>query len=236
MALTLRSPGFLGKVTASMAKDHIVRQGECLLTIARHYGFPDWRLIYDDGANAELRTLRPDPFVLHPGDHVHIPDYEHEQFDCATEARHRFRVERETILFRMHLVDEEDQPRAGLPYELTIGSLFFEGVTKPDGLIEHPIGSDATKGTLRVWFYGEKGGSPPVDMAVRLGGLDPIDTISGVQARLANLGFFRGAISGDLCDRTRSALEDFQERYELTVSGEIDGATKDKLTELGEDR
>lgn len=218
-----------------MPKEHIVRQGECLLTIAKRYGFPDWRLVYDDGANADLRKLRPDPFVLYPGDRVHIPDYEHEVFDCATEQRHRFKLERKTPLFRMHLMDDEDQPHAGVPYELTFGSTSFEGTTAKDGLIEHPITADTARGTLRVWFYGERGKSPPVDITVNLGHLDPIDTVSGVQARLANLGFFLGSISDDLCDHTKRAVTAFQQHYELTVSGEIDDATRGKLTELGED-
>jgi hypothetical protein len=45
------------------------------------------------------------------------------------------------------------------------------------------------------------------DLAV--GHLDPSDEISGIQARLANLGYYAGPISGELDETTRRAISDF---------------------------
>ena len=48
-----------------MPKQHKVRQGECISSIAIRYGFaPD--TIWQDGSNAALRSLREDKNVLHP--------------------------------------------------------------------------------------------------------------------------------------------------------------------------
>lgn len=57
-----------------MAETHTVAQGDTLISIAHQYGFCDWKTIYFDGSNSELREQRPDPMVLAPGDEVHIPD------------------------------------------------------------------------------------------------------------------------------------------------------------------
>ena len=54
---------------------------------------------------------------------------------------------------------------------------------------------------------------------------------SGVQGRLSNLGYDCGDEHGELGPVTRSALRAFQETYEMTVNGEADSATREKLQE-----
>ena len=44
-----------------MPTQHVVARGECLTSIADHYGFPDYRVIYDDPANADFKQRRPNP-------------------------------------------------------------------------------------------------------------------------------------------------------------------------------
>jgi peptidoglycan hydrolase-like protein with peptidoglycan-binding domain len=53
--------------------------------------------------------------------------------------------------------------------------------------------------------------------------------ISGVQARLNNLGYGAGPCDGVLGQRTRAALRLFQEDQEIDVTGEPDRATLDEL-------
>jgi N-acetylmuramoyl-L-alanine amidase len=63
----------------------------------------------------------------------------------------------------------------------------------------------------------------------QLGGLDPIDSPTGVQHRLRNLGLYDGAIDGVAGPMTRSALRKFQEMLDLRASGEPDTGTLDSL-------
>ena len=57
-----------------MAQVHEVKQGECLSSIARRFGFRDWKKIYQHPMNADLRQKRPNPNVLHPGDRIFISE------------------------------------------------------------------------------------------------------------------------------------------------------------------
>jgi len=59
--------------------------------------------------------------------------------------------------------------------------------------------------------------------------LPPISELAGVQARLRNLGFHAGRISGELDDDTRDAIEQFQRKRSLPITREPDDATVAKL-------
>jgi len=52
---------------------HTVKPGETLSAIAKQYGLPSWRELYNDPANAAFRTKRPNPNLIHPGDKINIP-------------------------------------------------------------------------------------------------------------------------------------------------------------------
>jgi hypothetical protein len=53
---------------------HVVKKDETLSSIARTYGFDDWRTIYYHEGNNAFRLKRPDPDVIFPGDELFIPD------------------------------------------------------------------------------------------------------------------------------------------------------------------
>ena len=81
--------------------------------------------------------------------------------------------------------------------------------------------ANAKSGVLKL-----KGGKE--EYPVRIGHLNPIDTIPGVQQRLNNLGMNAGAEDGEMNDSLKAALIAFQKKYQMQPSGEIDGATKAK--------
>ena len=94
-----------------MSKKHKIKQGECISSIAEHYGFfPDD--IWDDPANAELKEKRKDKNVLFAGDLVVIPDKRLLEETCATEQHHRFRRKRVPEIFRVRLRLLDGEPRA----------------------------------------------------------------------------------------------------------------------------
>lgn len=50
-----------------------VRRGDTLGKIARRFGLPSWRALYDHDANEAFRERRPNPNLIMPGDVVRVP-------------------------------------------------------------------------------------------------------------------------------------------------------------------
>ena len=119
-------------------------------------------------------------------------------------------------------VRHDDEPVADADYTLEVGEATYSGKTDSRGLLRHAITAEATRG--RLCFA-----KPPLEIELELGSLPPVTEITGVQARLNNLGFGCGTVDGDIGPRTRAALRRFQARNELPVTGEIDAATRTRL-------
>jgi peptidoglycan hydrolase-like protein with peptidoglycan-binding domain len=62
-----------------------------------------------------------------------------------------------------------------------------------------------------------------------LGGLDPLHTVTGIQARLNNLGFHTGAVDGVIGPITRRAIRKFQASRSLIVDGIVGPKTREAL-------
>jgi hypothetical protein len=201
--------------------EYIVKQGDCISSIAQKHGL-FWDKIWNHPKNAKLQETRKDPNVLSPGDVVFVPDKDEREESGATEQRHRFRKKGVPAKLRLQIM-EDDQPRSNVPYTLVIDGQILKGTTDGNGKIEHSIPPQAKKGVLIL--------ENDTPIPLQLGHIDPIDTISGVQQRLLNLGFDCGGVNGNLTSETKKALKEFQEAYGLTASGELDPATKDKLLE-----
>ena len=67
-----------------------------------------------------------------------------------------------------------------------------------------------------------------------LGHLAPVEEISGVHARLCNLGYAAGAVTDSMTDELRTALRHFQRDCGIEETGEPDEATQEKLKEAHE--
>jgi hypothetical protein len=208
---------------------HTVKKGETLISIAHDAGFRDWHAIWDHRNNADLRAKRPDPQVLREGDALYVPERMPRRFVCQTEERHRFRLRPEPCLFCVYLRDEVGTPFAGLRYELTIEGRTMSGTTSPEGRVQHAIKPTDRSGTLKLWRNPDDP-SDVYEWPLRVGALDPIETVAGVKARLNNLGYKLGTINDDLDDATREALKDFQRQIgHEAPTGAIDDATRTAL-------
>jgi hypothetical protein len=117
------------------------------------------------------------------------------------------------------------KPRSNQQYVLVIDGKMQQGSTDGDGVIDIPIPPGAQSGNLTV-------GPDKFSVDVALGALDPVDLLSGVQARLNNLGYPCGTPDGELNDLTKNALQYFQKDYGLPITGDIDDATRSKLKDL----
>lgn len=206
---------------------HIVRRGECLSSIAARYGFRDYRTIYEDGANAPLRALRPNPDVLYEGDTVVIPDKEERLEEGSTAKRHTF-VTRTTGAF---LRVQVEASRA-LDYDLVIDDgRKFEGRTDGKAPIVHPIARNAKTAVLRLWptTMEERTDASACVRRLALGELDPIETTLGVQGRLLNLSFYPGPLDDQLGPATRAAVRAFEAFLGWPETGEITDPLRSEL-------
>ena len=215
-----------------MATTHIVEQGEYLSLIAKRHGFVDWKLIWNHPKNAALRKKHPNPNVIHPGDKIHIPDRQPKEVACATTKVHRFEVKSPgRMLIRIVLRNHDGEPLANQPYVLTVGEAVFKKNTNPDGMLEHwvPVGEET--GELTLEQFGLR-------WPVHVGNLDPLKdeddgslVVTGVQARLNNLGFPCGPVDGIVGPRTTAALKKFQKMMlkREDADGALDGDTIDAL-------
>jgi len=213
-----------------MSKIHMVEQGECLSSIARKYGFASWNTIYDHSENTDLKRTRDNPNVVFPGDQIFIPEKTPRSEQCATERKHTFKLGEKKTFLRLVLKNEEGQPLSNFKYKLVIEGVIREGQTGENGLIQQEIRTLDEEGELTVF---------PVDASedgftchVRLGHLDPVNEVSGIQARLNNLGFDAGPIDGIDGPITRSAVKVFQEQQGLSADGIVGPQTQAKLKEV----
>ena len=205
-----------------MSVTYVVKQGESMSSIARAYGFQDYRDIYDEPANTAFRALRPNPNLLFPGDRVLIPDRRHKIFDAATGRRHAFAAGGARLLLRIVLKDVEGAPLANTDYELTAGSLTARGTTDGTGLLSEEMPADAKTGSLAIKGY---------VWALGIADLNPMPTtpddgVSGAKGRLHNLGYDVGTIDATLDDQARAAVRLFQQKNGIDpADGELGAAT-----------
>lgn len=202
-------------------KKYTVRQGDCISSIAFKYGlFPD--TIWNDSKNSTLKQERKDPNVLMPGDIVYVREKEEKEESCESEKKHRFKRKGVPEKLRIQFLDEEDKPRANEAYTLEIDGALSEDETDQEGKVEIWIPPNAKEGKLTFRESGE-------EYELDLGELDPIEEITGVQARLGNLGFYDGDIDGKMSDELENAIRDFQEKKGLESTGKLDEPLRKKL-------
>jgi hypothetical protein len=202
-----------------MPTTHTVKQGEYLLRIAAQYGFSDYRPIWKHENNKELVKLRKSPNILLPGDRLFIPDKQVKTDNVATGSVYNYRLTVPVLKLRLLLKDFDNEPMANLDCEMEVEGTVHKVKSNAQGLIEHEIPRTAENGKLRI---------PSLEMEVplKIGHLNPLDTDSGFKSRLMNLGYFEG---GDDPLRLRYAIEEFQLDHNVKVTGELDDATRAKL-------
>ena len=204
--------------------NYVVKQGDCIESIAFNNGL-FWETVWNDPDNEELKRVRKDPNVLLPGDKVRVIEKRKKQDPEALEQRHRYRRKGVPSILRMQLL-EDGEPRANVNYILKIDGKSFTGATDDQGRFEQVLPPAARSGKLKI--EGEEG----EEYTLNLRHIDPIEQLSGVQARLSNLGFDPGGVDGRMRPTTETALNMFQERNGLEITGEPDQPTRDKLLEL----
>jgi hypothetical protein len=207
-----------------MPKQHSVQQGESLSLLADKYGLSSTTL-WEDPANSDLKSRRPDPNALLAGDIVSIPDMAIKSIEVGCDKKHSFKRLGVPATFVLQLFDVLE-PRANVNYSLVVDGEIKKGKTDAEGILKEFVPVNAKKGELIL----ESADNLRVD--IEFGHLDPLSEISGVQMRLNNLGFYVGESTGKMNEATQSALAKFQGAHNLQVSGEVNDETLKKLEEM----
>ncbi|MDI6766168.1 MAG: peptidoglycan-binding protein [Bacteroidota bacterium] len=213
-----------------MATTHIVKQGECLAGIAKKYGFYSWKIIYEYPENREFKNKRPNPNIIFPGDKIIIPDIKSKVENIETGKKIKIKLKIQHTYLRIILKDEGGNPLANVPYKLQVGNANFEGNTNDKGLLENKVPSNITEGKLTVIKQNVLGDN--YTWMLKINSLDPIEEITGVQARLTNLGYRCGSIDGIIGPHTEAAIKIFQRKNGLTPNGQLNEETRSKLNEV----
>lgn len=201
---------------------HVVRDGECMSSLAAQKGLFVAQ-IFEHPANAQLSGVRRGPNILLPGDRLTIPPFGLKDVDRPTEQLNRFVLQGDVVFLRVRVM-ERDQPLALKPFTLTVGGLTINDTTSADGTLQAQIPATATAGFLRVGS-----GDDLFQMTLKLGALNPVESNSGVQQRLHNLGFNCGPIDGIVGPRTRGAIRNFQAKFGLTIDAKMNPETRERL-------
>lgn len=208
-------------------KSHTVIQGDCFSSIAEENGF-FWETLWNHPENKKLRELRKDPNILLPGDVVFVPDKRLKQLSEPTNEVHKYRLKNTPAKLKVRILGDAE-PRAGEPFVLIIDDVEIKrGKIPPDGQIEISIPPTAKGGKLLI---GE--GENEEEYILNLGHLDPIDTLTGVKARLSSVGFDCGEINEEMNEETIEAIADFQSYINHPdPNGQLDDQTRETLKKL----
>ena len=140
---------------------------------------------------------------------VVIPDRQLRDEAADTGKRHTYFVEGSPTTLRLRIEYERD-----FDYELTVdGVVVKSGSADSATPIFHAIVATAAAGSITVWPADLREPRTPENgftYQLELGFLDPIETMTGVQGRLMNLGFFHEAITGRLGPATTEAIRAFE--------------------------
>jgi hypothetical protein len=202
--------------------DYVVKPGDCIESIAFEQGFL-WQTLWNLPANAELKSNRQ-PNVLLPGDRVTIPQLQpYEKPGCATDQTHQFVLQGAKTQLHLRFLDDQQQPRAGIKYVLTVDGQKSSGALDGNGSLTQSIPSNASQGSIQLLTDPD-----PETYPLNFGHLDPNPAQTGIRGRLNNLGF-SCASEGEMDADLRSALMKFKTSRNLPATGEADDATQQAL-------
>lgn len=194
-----------------------LRQGECVCSVAARTGLP-WQKIWDAPQNDPLREAGRHPNVLLPGDELFVPEREAVNEALATGRKHKLVVHGTLVDVHIKLVANLE-PLPDEPWVIEHAGGKLEGTSDGEGMLDAKLPAQAWRAILLL-------PKRRLRFTLELGALDPIDTPSGAQGRLRNLGL---AASDRVDEHTDEALRGYQRLAALDETGELDDATIDAL-------
>ncbi len=203
-----------------MAATHTVEQGENLVLIAKKHKISDWREIYNHPENASFREKRPNPNILMPGDEIYIPDVAPKTMNIRTGVMHTFVVKKQKQFVQLKLLAPTGKPLQEAKVEFTANGTNQTVFTDRSGQLEIEIESAEHGDIPLAVFTSSDSEEADYQYTLQPGYLDPPETLSGLQARLNNLGFQCGVVDGILGEKTKAGIKQFQRYKMLSVDGQ----------------
>ena len=205
---------------------HTVAQGESTTRLAYDHGL-FWKTVWDHPNNDSLKHLRKNQNILNAGDRIFLPALRLKHQSGATEKRHRFKLKGVPEKLNVQFLDLQGKPFASKPYKLKIDGRATRGSLDGDGWLRVPIPPNASHAHIEV---GDAGECASVDMDI--GHLDPLSELTGVQARLRNLGLYDGPLDAQPSENLDHAVAEFRSQNGLQPGTEIDDTFRDKLKSI----
>jgi peptidoglycan hydrolase-like protein with peptidoglycan-binding domain len=159
--------------------------------------------------------------MLVAGDLLYVQEPEPEWRSLTAGSENTFVTEVPTVEVHLNLVDGKD-PIANAQYSVEGVDPPLQGTTDGDGHVNLSVPVTTQRLKLTLTETGHV-------FNISVGGLDPIDETSGVQMRLAHLGLYNGPMDGQLSDHTRAAIAAFQAQQGAEPTGELDDKTRSAL-------
>jgi len=197
-----------------------VKQGDCVSSVACQFGI-DARTVWNHPRNSELKNKRKSINLLLPGDVLFVPDRELKEISGSTESRHKFVRKGVPAKLRVRLL-QKATVKADEPYTLNIDGKLIFGNTDQDGWITQVIPPDSRLAVLSLKDGREQ-------YRLHLGHLDPIDQTTGIQARLKSLGYYKGALNGEVSPHLAEAIRLFQKDKGINETGKANAETQEAL-------
>jgi hypothetical protein len=212
-----------------MSDQYTIQQGDHISSVAADYGLPRNR-IWNDPANSELKSRRDNPNVLLPGDQVFIPDLNPPDYSRPTDATHKFVINREPLEVRMVLCDQYEKPIANAKCDLRMRGALVKVTTDSQGKFQQKLTPDIKE--IQLTIHGDQTPYAEIALPIKIGFMDPVDALTGQQARLNNLGYAAGTVGGTDKATFESAVEEFQCDSGLTIDGICGPQTQAKLKQV----
>ena len=227
--------------------DHKAKKNDHLLLLAKENNIPLKKL---KDANPELKR---NPNLLFKGDDwadgdtVKIPAPEVKEAAAGTGKTNTFEIDGTKLFLRLRVLNEDFTALKNADYELTVEAsptpVVKKGKTDGNGQIETEIPPKAQKATLSVATPppdGQKGaGKAGMTWALEIGALNPMlekapddECISGVQARLNNIGFYCGEVNGVSDETFEKQVKAFRKTFGLADGKASDATLQNKLKEI----
>ncbi|HEV7919197.1 MAG TPA: peptidoglycan-binding protein [Thermoanaerobaculia bacterium] len=209
---------------AAAETTHTIAEGESIAALALRYGFAP-ETIWDDAANAALKEKRKDPNILAAGDSVTIPALRVVARPVNAGASVRIRRKGLPQVFRVRFLAPDGTPRKELPYLIDLedesGKEQRSGTTSGEGFVIEKLSPLVRTVTITL--------GPTGEVHRFRAELDPLDTDSGLQDRLRNLGYSCGEEDGAIGPATAEAIRAFQRDAGLAGNGTADTPTREEL-------